>query len=203
MKNAVESRGIKVVWHFTRIENLDSILTNGIIPRQNLENASVDFAFNDNYRLDGQKSASCLSISHPNYKMFYSLRMQNPGQEWIVIACSPKILWLKDCAFCYENSASNNVTCIPLQDRKGISAFQSIFEPAFGKPSREEMKLDPSYPTNPQSEVLVFDKIETTYIFGAACQSDNRKESLKMLYPNFQFIYRSFPFSYRLDYSHW
>jgi hypothetical protein len=203
MKNAVESRCIKVVWHFTRIENLSSILSTGIVPRQYLEDSSTDFVYNDDYRIDGQKCASCLSISHPNYKMFYSLRRQNPEQEWVVIGCSPSILWLKECAFCHENAASGNVTPIPIGERKGIKAFQSLFNEVPGKPSRKELRLEDRYPTNPQAEVLVFDTIEPKFILGVVCQKQQRLMQLKETYTNFQFLCRSDPFSYRLDYQYW
>ncbi len=203
MEHAVRAREIKWIFHFTRIENLHSILSDGIIPREYLEANKAKVEYNDRLRLDGQEKASCFSIGHPNYKMFYSLRQQNTEQEWVVIACKIEILWLKDCAFCQENAASNNVTCIPLQHRKGIAAFEKLFEPIEGKPSRGELGLPASYPTNPQAEVLIFNVIEPTYIIGAYCQTKDRANSLKETYPGFQFVYKESPFSYRRDYAHW
>lgn len=203
MKNAVTKRGIKYVWHFTRLENLDSILLNGIVPRSVLEEIEADVCYNDACRLDGQKGASCFSIAHPNYKMFYALRQQNLKQEWVVIACESSILWLKDCAFCYENAASNNVTAIALEDRKGIYAFENLFSPAVGKPSREELKLPADCPTNPQAEVLIFGTIEPQYIVAAACQSAALTAALKVRHPDSEIVHVNSLFSARLDYAHW
>jgi len=203
MENAVKSRGIKYIWHFTRLENIDSILTNGIVPRSTLEDRLSNVIYNDSYRFDNHKNASCFSITHPNYKMFYSLRKQNEMQEWVVIGCAPDILWIKDCAFCYENAASSTMTNIPLEMKKGVVAFESLFYEADGKPSREELRLKDNCPTNPQAEVLIFDLVEPKYIIGAVCISKNRADSLKAIYPNFDFIYHRTLFSARSDYEHW
>jgi hypothetical protein len=203
VEHAVMNREFKWIYHFTKLENLSSILTDGIVPRETLEAKNAIVSYSDTIRLDGQKRASCFSIGHPNYKMFYSLRQQDKGQEWIVIACKREVLWLKECAFCLENAASNNVTNIPIQDRKGVAAFEKLFVSINGMPTREEMQLLDSYPTNPQAEVLVFDVVEPQYILGAYCQTKERASELKEKYPAFQFSYKSFPFSYRRDYIHW
>lgn len=92
MENEVKSRSINYVWHFTKIENVDSILANGLIPRATLEAQGAAVAYNDQCRMDGQRTANCLSIGYPNYKMFYSLRCQDSSQIWVVVAFKPEIL---------------------------------------------------------------------------------------------------------------
>lgn len=203
MQNEVKSRNIDYLWHFTKIENLDSILKNGLIPRATLEAMNAKVAYNDQYRLDGQKGANCLSLGHPNYKMFYSLRSQDPKQEWVVLAIKPEVLWIKDCAFCYENAASANVTSIPLPQRKGLQAFRAMFANAAGKPQRSVIKLPDDCPTNPQAEILAFDTIEPKYIEGAVTQTKAIELTLKAQHPNFEFLYHRAHFSARLDYEHW
>ena len=94
MENAVKKRGVSFVWHFTRIENLESILQEGLVPRAYLEAKQANIVFNDQYRLDGHSDANCLSLGHPNYKMFYSLRKANADQKWVVVAVKSEILWL-------------------------------------------------------------------------------------------------------------
>lgn len=203
MENAVKSRSINYVWHFTKIENLDSILSNGLIPRSFLEAQGAAVAYNDQYRMDGQKTANCLSVGHPNYKMFYRLRCQDPNQVWVVVAFKPEILWIKDCAFCHENAASNNVTAIPIQHRKGVAAFNRMFVPVLGKPDRAALGLPDDCPTNPQAEILVFDTIEPQYIEGVITPDKQTEQALKEKYPNFQFLYHRAFYSSRLDYEHW
>ncbi len=203
MQNEIKSREIEYLWHFTKVENLDSILKNGLIPRMTLEENSVQVGYNDQYRIDGHKDASCLSLGHPNYKMFYRPRCDDSSQEWVVIAIKPEVLWLKECAFCNENAASNSVTAIPIQERKGINAFRKMFEAVAGKPDRAALKLPDDCPTNPQAEILVFGEIEPKYIIGAIAPTKEVETNLKSKYSNFEFLYHRAFYSARLDYEHW
>ena len=203
MKALVEKRGIDFVWHFTRLANLHGILTNGLIGRSKLVSMGVPSEFNDNYRLDGHEESICCSIAHPNYKMFYRLRQESPEIEWVVVALQPSVLWEKDCAFCTTNAASNNVTYIPIQLRKGAPAFIRLFDEVPGKPPRAELGISDSCPTDPQAEVLVFGDIEANYIVGAVTQNKPTETTLKAQYPNFQFLYHRALFSARKDYQHW
>lgn len=203
MKELVEARNISVVWHFTRTSNLPEILANGLINRTQLTCAGMPIDFNDHYRLDGQQGAICCSIAHPNYKMFYRLRQENPDVEWAVIALNPSVLWEKECAFCTSNAASNEVTAIPIQDRKGEAAFNRLFDDVPGKSPRATLGISDACPTNPQAEVLVFGNIETNYILGVITQKKETEEQLKAQYPNYQFQYHRAPFSARKDYEHW
>ncbi len=107
------------------------------------------------------------------------------GCYWLEAA----VLWEKDCAFCVSNAASNEVTAIPIQNRKGPAAFNRLFEEFAGKPIRAELGISDDCPTNPQAEVLVFGNIESSYIIGAVAQKKETAESLKVQYPNFQFVY--------------
>lgn len=203
MQNEVENREIEYLWHFTKVENLDSILNNGLIPREILEQQSANVSYNDQYRLDGQKGANCLSLGHPNYKMFYSLRCQDSAQQWVVLAIKPEVLWVKDCAFCNENAASRSVTSIPIHQRKGLQAFQRMFLDVAGKPSRASIKLPDDCPTNPQAEILAFGVIEPEYIIGAITPNKALETQFKAQYPNFEFLYHRALYDARLDYEHW
>lgn len=203
LKKIIKEREIKNVLHFTRLSNLDSILKNGLKSRKYLETIENSSTFNDEYRHDGCKEAICCSLCYPNYKMFYSLRQENPKEEWVVIGIRESILWEKDCAFCVENAASNNVTAISLAERKGKKALKKIFKEDEIKPTRKELGLKDSCPTNPQAEILVFDDIEPENIFGVVFQSSNRVAEYKKLYKGFQFIYSSSYFSPRPDWKHW
>ena len=73
-----DERNIETLVHFTRVENLSSILQNGLLSRKALEileeTRGQQFLFNDRKRKDGHKDAICLSISFPNYQMFYPIR---------------------------------------------------------------------------------------------------------------------------------
>lgn len=203
MRDAVNARDIKLVFHFTRYANLPSIFRDGILPRLTLETRDSPVVFNDVHRIDKQRDASCFSIGHPNYKMLWRLRQDYPQEKWAVLAVKTSILWEKDCAFCVENAASANVTCIPIRMRKGAPAFNAMFQEIQGKPNRATLGIPPRYPTNPQAEVLVFDVVEPRYILGACCQTRQMKEECEGQFPAFQFLHPTNAFSPRLDHAHW
>lgn len=203
MKDAVKSKKIEHVWHFTRLSNLDGILSHGLINRQSILASGLPSEFNDDYRFDAQEDSICCSLGHPNYKMFYRLRQENPDSEWVVIVLKPSILWKKDCAFCVTNAASNEVTCIPVDHRKGTVAFHALFNEVVGKPPRSELGISDNCPTDPQAEVLVFGNVETKYIIGVVTQSKKTEKELKAKYPDFDFLYHRALFSARKDYQHW
>jgi hypothetical protein len=95
------------------------------------------------------------------------------------------------------------VTKIPVAARKGLPAFEKLFAPVTGKPSRGDLKLADSVPTNPQAEVLVFDVVEPEYIVGIACDSADLVTSLKAQYTGANLLHVPGFFSPRQDYSHW
>src|SRR5689334_10317212 len=105
----INGRGVEHLVHFTRIGNLKSILENGLIGRTDLDVAGIEYAPNDCHRFDYQPNATCLSISFPNYKMFYRLRMDNPELDWAVIRLAPEIVKDKRRAFAHVNAATREI----------------------------------------------------------------------------------------------
>jgi len=209
IRNIVAERQITHLLHFTKIENAESILSHGLIPRSRLQENNIPFHYNDVYRFDDCLNASCLSISFPNYKMFYPFRCNNPNQDWIVIRLRPDILWEKDCAFCYTNAACNTVTAIPIQQRKTVQAFENMFLNIPGMPTRETTNAPSKFTTNPQAEVLVFDVIGIEYIIDVNFRSQANINNVAAVntiignFPNFQYWLNEPLYSYRNDYAHW
>ncbi|WP_230622386.1 DarT ssDNA thymidine ADP-ribosyltransferase family protein [Aggregatibacter sp. Marseille-P9115] len=175
IKDILQRRGIKHLCHFTQLDNLDSILIHGLIPRVDLYNAefnsnpslSIHGVFNDRFRLDGKPEAICLSISFPNSSMFYGLRCSNSSVKWAVIVLNAQVLIDKDCAFYPTNAANSNVNSIPISNFQGEEALEQLF-----KTNGNRQNLLEKDPTDVQAEVLVFDTIESDYILGAVLMSD-------------------------------
>ncbi|WP_186038463.1 DarT ssDNA thymidine ADP-ribosyltransferase family protein [Burkholderia gladioli] len=203
MKKFIEQRDIRSVVHFTRLENLPSILEHGIVPRSLLDDDGRDFLFNDTIRKDGYTHASSFSLSWPNYKMFYQLRIrpENAGAKWAVIDCSTAVLLEKECIFSAYNAATVEARAVDEEARRGLPGLAAMFEEREGKPSREEMRLDPSEPTDPQAEVLVLDIVEPKY-FDRICIYDmTSKLDFAKRYPKFTFVDGwEHP---RSDHKHW
>src|SRR5579871_632070 len=166
IKEYCAEKGITSLIHFTKMSNVNSILCEGLLGRDILECRPPNRQpqFNDELRLDGHKEAVCLSISFPNYKMFYKCKLVSKQQsEWVVLLIKAEVLWELDCAFCFENAASKNVTVIPIEQRKSVNAFRQMFGD-IGTTCRAQLNIPNNYPTHPQAEVLAFDPIPPRYI---------------------------------------
>jgi len=159
-----KSHKITSLIHFTRVENLVSILASGLIARETLERYPIQDrpSFNDHRRIDNCNNATCLSISFPNYKMFYRMQLYK-GTTWAVMVLDAAILWELDCAFCQENASSNNVRYLPIDERKTSVALTKLFSDHPSN-SRQKLNIPIYYHTHPQAEVLVFEPIPPRYI---------------------------------------
>lgn len=162
IQEIVQERNITKLFHFTHSDNLASIIENGLLSRSDLDDEGDDYDFNDSDRIDGHLDAICLSVSFPNAKMFYKYRRLKPG-NWVVLEVDPSVLWTKDCAFYPTNAASNNVRFNDLKLMKGAEAFSALFASEVYGTTRDDY-LTAQYTTDVQAEVLVFEKIDPSYI---------------------------------------
>ncbi len=166
LKSLVSQRNISTLVHFTREENLPSILENGLHSRESAEKNNIKIAITDDQRLDGHLEAISTSISFPNYRMFYPKRLNLSGR-WAVLCISPTILWEKQCAFYKHNAASNDMQFPKIPS--DVISFESMFEQNSKKVSgginyRSNLNLSANQTTDPEAEVLVTNVIETKYI---------------------------------------
>lgn len=196
----VAERGIKLLMHFTRARNLESILARGLLPRNTLTVEGFD-GFNDQYRIDGT-DAVCLSIDFPNYKMFYGIQKDHADETWVILCIHPQVLWDLDCAFCAANAASNGVTAIPLDQRRTLAAMQAMYADWPGK-VRSELNLPNNYPTNPQAEVLALQGVPRKYIVGVLTLNETVRQELMVRHPGIEMRSSAGHFRYRRDYEHW
>jgi hypothetical protein len=150
IRKFVESRGITSLLHFTKVVNVPGILAHGLLGRQTITSRDLKAEFNDQYRYDKTPDAICVSISFPNYKMFYSLQQKNLKVDWAVIKLSPRILWEIPCAYCASNAASSRVTSISLKNRMGLKALKSVFEDT-PPINRASLEIPDEYTTDPQA----------------------------------------------------
>lgn len=164
IQSIVAGRAIKHVLHFTRLDNMPSIAQHGLLPRGVLSSQGIPFVHNDDVRLDGAVGATCLTLSWPNYKMFYRYRTANPNVAWVVFSLKPSVLWENDCAFCIENAASNRVRAIQLAERKRVAALAALFDDHDCYPDRTKLGIPEHFPTNPQAEILLFGGLPLTAV---------------------------------------
>ncbi|WP_302789260.1 DarT ssDNA thymidine ADP-ribosyltransferase family protein [Hafnia paralvei] len=177
IKDIIVQRSIMRLVHFTRVENLASIMQNGIVPIANARVKELTPAINDTIRLDGYTNASCLSITFPNHLMFYKYRQENPHVNWVVLWIDPSILWLKNCAFCRHNAADARIRSQLLNSMQTPASLSGMFDEIEGVTSRQEQRLLACDTSDVQAEVLVFDVIEPQYISRAAFNNQETKDS--------------------------
>jgi len=165
-QNILNKRNIKRLVHFTRLENLQSILMRGIWSRQSLENYAKDFYYktNDEERADGKRYCTSLSVSLPNYKMLSYLKHNIPNSRWVLLLIDPQVLCDENRAlFC---SKTNAAFLCGATLGEGATALEGVFEEEENGISRAELGLRDWEPTNPQAEILLSRKIEPKDIQG-------------------------------------
>ena len=174
IKQICEEQGIITLCHFTRIENLQNILQEGLLSRKLLETRKPQPKFNDQKRLDERRDAICLSISFPNFQLFNKFsrptqKSQPDYSQWAVLLLKTEVLWELDCAFCQENAAAKTVRSIQMKERKKPDALKGMFVDVCRDTreviyQRQSLRIPSHYPTHPQAEVLVFNRIQTEHI---------------------------------------
>ena len=179
IKTFVKERNIEHLIHFTRYENLESILDNGIVTKDVLNTSNLDFYGNDGMRLDGHQNSISLSLSSPNHKMLYKYKKQSDAKGWIVIDVNPEVLWEYNCAFCKHNAADSRILKRNIDDLCNIKSFKEMFlDPNDG--SREG--LETYHTTDPQAEVLVFNNIPIKHIQNISFEREDLLEITKSKY---------------------
>lgn len=161
--------------HFTRAENLESIINNGIYPVDRVEEVCENPTINDTLRLDGRREGTSISVAFPNCQMLYKYRMEEKGSEWVLLLLPPSVLWIKDCAFCKHNAADIRISNLPIEYLKTPQSFIDLFAELQGGTARADLNLKSFDPTDVQAEVLVFDVIEPQLIAGVVFDSSATK----------------------------
>ena len=204
MRNILKRRQIRKLYHFTQTDNLKNIFKYGLLSRCELESRGIDSFINDEYRYDECLNAICTSIEFPNYKMFYKLRQENPDIDWAVLEFDASIICDFNCAFNWTNAGDSKSYNIPLNQRMTKSALEDLFTDKEGYPSRDELKIPDCYPTNPQAEVLIFDRIPIDYINSVSFKNEDTLFKYKEIVPHsICAIIDDGLFRWRNDYEYW
>lgn len=154
--------------HFTRCENLESILRHGVHSIASCDELGVEAIRNDKLRLDNQPDGISVSIAFPNYRMFYKYRQLEMQTGWAILILSREILWEKECGFYKNNAADSRVRHRPRNLTTTAHAFLEMFEG--GNLGRNDW-LNSYDPTDSQAEVMVYGTIEPHFIEAIAFET--------------------------------
>lgn len=182
IRKSAERREIRYLVHFTQLDNVPSILEHGLLSRRELDERGIPYRWNDENRLDKALDAISLSISFPNYRMFFPLRKKNGEARWAVLMLDRSILWKYKCAYYYTNAASGELRDEWRGDLQSPEAFERVFASEIeGRSRAKEILKYEYYTTDPQAEVLVFQPIPPERVFAVCVENYEDLESLELL----------------------
>ncbi|GFZ86267.1 DarT ssDNA thymidine ADP-ribosyltransferase family protein [Sphingobium fuliginis] len=183
LQTRVSQRSLPFLVHFTRVENLPSIMCHGLRSISAMQSEKIAFRWNDEQRLDGHEDAVSLSIAHPNDKLFYRWRMSNPQQGWAVLLLDPSVLWTCASAFCAHNAADRRISRQERTALSSVAAFDAMFADQDGQTSRSTQNLRLCDPTDVQAEILVFDPIPAALVSSAIFSDHTNLTQWRDLFP--------------------
>ena len=166
----VSQLGIPHLVHFTRCENLSSIFQYGLHSVASCRAKGIHAIRNDKIRLDGKLDGISLSMTFPNYRMFYKYRQMDVSTDWAVLILSSRILWEKECGFFKYNAADSRMRGPTGAQTMTAQALRDMYE---GLDKPREHWLRPYDPSDPQAEVMVYEHIEPTFIETVAFETED------------------------------
>ena len=169
IKEIIQKRNIRQLVHFTRVENLKSIVKYGILPRNELNNRSIKVKYNDDKRLDNWLNASSFSVTERSDYLInrfndrFNLKLNN----WFDILINVRVLTKKECIFCDTNAASGkfgiyreNINPLKLPE-----TFESLFNKNVQRTTGVTVRTqqNDNQTTCSQAEICIFGVIEKEY----------------------------------------
>ncbi len=201
IRDFIDERAIKKLVHFTRIENLLSILKNGLIPRCVLEKDGINCIYNDTRRLDERTDCISCSFEFPNYKLFYRFRNLAPEAKWVVVAVSKDILFSPNnkAYFCHTNAAAVMPQINKHDDLCTAEALETMFKEIFEARrgdlfDRSVLHIGKNYTTDPQAEILIRGAIDRKYITSIYFNSIEAFNKFAYVKPAKEFIRKNYDF---------
>lgn len=200
-------KNVKYLVHFTEISNLESIMTNGLLSINSMDNDNIKYNNNDLFRFEGYPNSISLSIDFPNYQMFFKYRKQ---KNMVLLLLKPQLILEKECLYFYKNAASSEFRNNNINIQNSIENFEKMYAQSIDNIQRSPL-IPNNYTTHPQAEILCLNSIEPSYIDMILYKDRDDWNSFNKTYPfirNYQeksYINTNIPkyFSYRDDWELW
>lgn len=197
VEEILSERRILYLTHFTTIENLEGILSNGFVPRITLDKQNVEYISNDLYRSDDKKNCTCFSVEFPNIRLlnsfknnqnssgfeeFFGVNIQKHSNIWVVLIIDAKVLveHKGEKFYCYYNAASNDIKSKLKAGQLNSSCdFENMFKDRVeckrynGSFYATRRGLTSFLPTSDQAEILIEGIISKEFIKGVCFQNED------------------------------
>ena len=165
----MEKRGVTRFVHFTKVDNLESIVMRGLMPLSLMNGVPKEESALKLNRYEGT-DAICLSVEFPNYRTFYHRRCVESDKTWCVLLLDArKIIERYEPQFYWTNAASKSFlephfNAGNRNDPCSAQAFDGMFYQTeapnrFLTVTPRARFIPDKYPTNPQAEIQIYDKI--------------------------------------------
>ena len=188
-------RGIKALLHVTNIDNLESILEEGLTPREYLKGEIKKL---DQSRYDMMTCCSSLSVGRINFSYFESKKDElEAGTRFVCIHIDPLVLLdANEKYYCCHNAATSSIRRqTVLGELTNWYDFENIFadeisymrsrdnEPRF---VRRPYDLQADWPTSEQAEILYKGVITTNQFLSISFPTQFELEKSKALLHKFK-----------------
>ena len=166
---SMEKRGVTRFVHFTKVDNLESIVMRGLMPLSLMNGVPKEESARKLNRYEGT-DAICLSVEFPNYRTFYHRRCVESDKAWCVLLLDArKVIERYEPQYYWTNAASKSFLepCFNAGNRNdpcSAQAFDGMFYQTeapnrFLTVTPRAGFIPDKYPTNPQAEIQIYDKI--------------------------------------------
>ena len=176
IRQFVRKNKLTCLTHFTRTDNLKSILQSGILPASILKhNKTFASVRRSSITLPPEwEQMVSLNLSFPDYKLFNDLNNHMPS-DWVILLIDIRVLYDFPCYF-FPTRALDIIESAPLpnmvlEDFHQSSDLKALFADTENV-KRKDLNIFPFYPTDPTSEVLSFFPIAPSYITQIYFHSD-------------------------------
>lgn len=166
---SMKKRGVTRFVHFTKVDNLESIMMRGLMPLSLMNGVPKEESAQRLNRYEGT-DALCLSVEFPNYRTFYHRRCVESDKTWCVLLLDArKVIERYEPQFYWTNAASKSFleprfNAGNRNDPCSAQAFDGMFYQTetpnrFLTVTPRAGFIPDKYPTNPQAEIQIYDKI--------------------------------------------
>jgi hypothetical protein len=204
LEDAIKRRGVAYLVHFTRVENIESIMRMGLVPVESLLHCGIKHIHNDKRRIDNYPNANCFSIMHCNYKLLYFYCSGVEYNKYAVMYYDANLLLHHKVGFFPTNAARCRAKHVYSNGKS--EAFERMFmelDPAMGT-TRAELGLKDYFPTDPQSEALVFGQVSNSFLRGVFFYDKESMERYERYIPgSIDVFYSKNAFRERHDWEFW
>lgn len=160
----LEARKINKLFHFTPVQNINSIFEFGILGIDELKSRGIEFKSSDSSRNDPIPNGICVSLTNPNEYMLS--RKLSQGFHMALLELKPVLEMLSNLSFIASpgnfGRQDHKARFLNWPERYcGGNGLSNLFT---NETIREKYGLSSSQPTDPQSELIFLDPIPPKFI---------------------------------------